>query len=439
MGTRMRRFRRGGAGAMLARRAGWSTADQVISSLSNFALSVVVARQVSTREFGAFALSFALYGYLVTVSRLLVSQPLAVRFSNAEPTDFARAAQQSTGAAIMVALVPAAGMALAGIIFGGTVGPTLLATGALLPGLLLQDAWRMAFFACGRPRAAAANDAFWGVAQLVFVLAVSAAGHGSAVGYLLAWGLAGCAAAALGGAQAGFAPTPGEAWRWLAAHWDLSRYFVSELIAINGASQLMLILVAAIGGLSVTGTIRGAQVLTGPVLILTLSVMAFVIPELARRPWIVGQRLLRVSSCISGAVVVLATAWGTLLVVLPASLGRQIMGSTWAGVDPILLPTVVGMVWSVVALGPTCGIYATKRPKVLFPLQLMVAPAFLVGGVAGVLIGGAFGVAVGIALAHVVNAAVAWTRLTVVARLAAQTHGAADDGVDDERELLRPL
>jgi O-antigen/teichoic acid export membrane protein len=418
---------RGGVAAALARRAGWSTADQVISSLSNFALSVLVARQVSATEYGAFALSFALYGYLVMASRLLVSQPLMVRFSGVDHAEFVRAAGQSTGAAVAVALVPAGAMMLAGVLVGGTVGPTLVATAAMLPGLLLQDSWRMVFFASGRPRSAAANDAVWGVVQLVLVVAVAAAGYGSAVGYLLAWGLAAWVAAALGAVQAGLAPAPSRASRWLVAHWDLSRYFVAELAAISGATQLMLVLVAAIGGLAVAGTLRGAQVLTGPVTLLTLSGMAFAIPELARRPWIVGRRLLLAGAGISAAVVVPTAVWGVLLLLLPDDLGRQVLGDTWAGVDSILVPTVVAMVVSVASLGPTCGVYAAKLPRVLFPLQLMAAPAFLVGGVGGVLVGGAYGAAVGIALAFTFNAAVAWIRFVVVARLVAADGGAAGE------------
>jgi O-antigen/teichoic acid export membrane protein len=418
--ARSRRPYGGGVVASLVRRAGWSTTDQVVSSLSNFALSLLVARQVSAREYGAFALAFAMYGYLVMASRLLVSQPLMVRFSGAPRTEFIPAARQSTGAAVVVALAPAAGMLLSGVIAGGVVGQTLVITALLLPGLLLQDAWRMVFFAWGRPRTAAANDTVWGVVQLALVLAVSAAGQHSAVGYLLAWGAAAWVAAAVGVRQAGFAPTPRKAWRWLVAHWDLSRYFVSELVAINGATQLMLVLVAAIGGLAVAGTLRGAQVLTGPVTLLALSGTAFAVPELARRPWIVGGRLLRVGAGISAGVVVPTAAWGAALLLVPNHLGHQLLGATWTGVDSILVPTVIGMVVSVAGLGPICGVYAAKRPRVLFPLQLMAAPAFLVGGVAGVLVGGAFGAAVGIALAHTFNTVVAFIRFVVVARLAAE-------------------
>ena len=63
----------------------------------------------------------------------------------------------------------------------------------------------MVFFALGRPRSAAANDAAWGILQLALMLAVSATGSSSALPYLLAWGLSGWLAAALGAAQAGIA------------------------------------------------------------------------------------------------------------------------------------------------------------------------------------------------------------------------------------------
>ncbi|MGK5173612.1 hypothetical protein [Geodermatophilus sp. CPCC 205761] len=414
-----RRSRYAGAAA-LARRAGWSTADQVIASLSNFALGVLVARQVSAAEFGAFALVFTLYGYLVTVSRVLVSQPLAVRFSDAEPDDFVRAARQSTGAAIMTALPPAGALVVTGTALGGTVGPTLVTSAALLPGLLLQDAWRMVFLAQARPRTTAAIDATWAIAQVTLLLVASVTDQKSAVAYLLAWGLSGWLAAVMGAARAGYLPSPRAAWTWLRAHWDLSRYFVTEYVAINGSTQLMLVLVAALGGLSVIGALRGAQVLTGPVGILVMSGMAFAIPELARRPWIVGRRLVRVGVGISGAVVALAAVWCTLLLVMPDAVGRQLLGATWTGVDAILVPTVLGLLLSAAGLGATCGVHAARRPKVLFRLQLLAAPAYLAGGVGGVLAGGTLGAAVGIALAHLLNSGFAWVRLVVVARQMAE-------------------
>jgi hypothetical protein len=258
------------------------------------------------------------------------------------------------------------------------------------------------------------------------VLTVSYVGLRSAAGYLLAWGLAGCVAAALGAVQARFRPAPRQAWRWLKAHWGLTRYFVSEVVVINGATQLMLVVVAAIGGLSVVGALRGAQVLTGPVQVLALSSLAFVTPELARRPWIVGRRLVRAGLGVSAAIEVPTIAWGILLLLLPDSLGRQLMGDTWAGARAILVPTVIGMTVATFSLGAACGHYATGLARVLFPLKIMVAPSYLLGGLAGVLAGGAFGAATGLALAHALNATVTWIRFTAAARLAAESRQASN-------------
>ena len=43
-----------------------------------------------------------------------------------------------------------------GLALGGGVGRALVALGVVLPGLLVQDAWRYVFFAAGRPAAASA-------------------------------------------------------------------------------------------------------------------------------------------------------------------------------------------------------------------------------------------------------------------------------------------
>ena len=71
--------------AKLARRASWNVIDQALSSLSNLALSVLVARSVDSEAYGAFTVSFAVYSMAVLCSRALVSQPLMVRFTAVEP------------------------------------------------------------------------------------------------------------------------------------------------------------------------------------------------------------------------------------------------------------------------------------------------------------------------------------------------------------------
>jgi hypothetical protein len=95
-----------------------------------------------------------------------------------------------------------------GIVMGGSVGAALLGLAATFPGLLLQDAWRFAFFAAGRGRDAFLNDVAWAI-FLVPAFALAGLAGASLFAITLAWvsmGLAASAAAAVGIAQARLPP-----------------------------------------------------------------------------------------------------------------------------------------------------------------------------------------------------------------------------------------
>ena len=55
--------------------------DQAFSSLTNFLLSLVIARNVTPEAFGAFTLAFAAYTIVLTIARSLTSEPLTIRYS----------------------------------------------------------------------------------------------------------------------------------------------------------------------------------------------------------------------------------------------------------------------------------------------------------------------------------------------------------------------
>ncbi|MDR2986820.1 MAG: hypothetical protein LBV34_18475, partial [Nocardiopsaceae bacterium] len=67
----------------VGRRFGWGLADQAVSSLTNFAVSLYVARTLGAVQFGAFALAYVTYSFVLNASRGLATDPLLVRFSGA--------------------------------------------------------------------------------------------------------------------------------------------------------------------------------------------------------------------------------------------------------------------------------------------------------------------------------------------------------------------
>ena len=145
----------------VARRFGWGLADQAMSSVSNAAVSFYVARELGATEFGAFSLAYVTYAFALNASRGLATDPLVVRFSNADHATWRRAVAQSSGTSLMVGLVTGACALAVAAALDGTVKLAFLALGLTLPGLMLQDSWRYAFFAVGRGRQAFLNDTIW--------------------------------------------------------------------------------------------------------------------------------------------------------------------------------------------------------------------------------------------------------------------------------------
>src|SRR5215468_11023047 len=64
-----------------ARRLGWGVVDQGVSSLTNFAVTLYVARTLGATQFGAFSLAYVTYSFVLNASRGLATDPLMVRFS----------------------------------------------------------------------------------------------------------------------------------------------------------------------------------------------------------------------------------------------------------------------------------------------------------------------------------------------------------------------
>ena len=66
----------------VARRFSWGIADQAVSSLTNFALGLLVARSVGPAELGSFALVFNTYLIALCLTRVFSTDPLLIRLQH---------------------------------------------------------------------------------------------------------------------------------------------------------------------------------------------------------------------------------------------------------------------------------------------------------------------------------------------------------------------
>ncbi|MFF8632734.1 hypothetical protein ACF052_00785 [Streptomyces pilosus] len=390
-------------------RLSWGLADQAASSVSNFVVGVYVARSLGVTAFGVFSLAWVTYGVVLNVSRGVATDPLMVRFSGVPEASWRGAVARSSGAALGVGAALGAASVAAGLAVGGPVGTAFACLGAVLPGLLLQDAWRFAFFAAGAGRKAFVNDVVWGVA-LVPALVV-AARVGSVSAFVLAWGGSAAVAAAYGCVQSGIRPRPSGARSWVREHRDLGYRYLVENVSNSGASQLRAYGLGAIVGVGAVGVIRGAELLLGPFLALLMGLSLVTVAEAARVLRRAPHRLGAFCLLLGGGQAVAALLWGGALLLVPDRLGELVLGGVWSAAAELVVPVTLGVAGAGLGTGAAAGLRALGAARRSLRSQLFASACYVAGGLGGAVLAGTAGSAWGVAAATVCGSAVWWLHL----------------------------
>lgn len=390
-------------------RLSWGLADQAASSLSNFAVGIYVARSLGLTAFGVFSLAWVTYGVVLSVSRGLATDPLVVRFSGVSDTSWRGAVARSSGTALGVGAVIGAACLVIGLALGGRVGPAFAGLGLMLPGLLLQDAWRYSFFAAGNGRKAFVNDVVWGVALVPAM--VVAARVGTVTAFVLAWGASAAVAAVYGCFQSGIRPRLTGGRAWLHEHRDLSYRYLVENVGVSGASQLRAYGLGAIVGVGAVGVIRGAELLLGPFLAVLMGLTLVTVAEAARMLRQAPHRLGRFCLFLGGGQAVGALLWGSVLLLLPDRLGELVLGDVWSSAAEIIVPVTLGVAGAGLGTGAAAGLRALAAARRSLRCQLFASTFYVSGGLGGAVVAGTVGSAWGVAAAAACSSAVWWLQL----------------------------
>ncbi|WP_230423156.1 hypothetical protein [Prauserella cavernicola] len=391
-------------------RLSWGLGDQAISSLTNFAVGIVVARSLGASGFGVFTLAWVTYGVLLNVSRGLATDPLMVRFSGAADERWRAAVARSSGTALMIGVVSGALSIVAGLAVGGVIGGAFVGLGLVLPGLLVQDSWRFAFFAAGWGQKAVANDLVWAAAMVPTLW--FAAQADSVFVFVLAWGLPVALAAGFGVVQAGVLPSAAGVRDWVDRHRDLGVRYLVENVSNSGSSQLRMYGLGAIGGLADVGAIRGGELLLAPFLALLMGVSLVSVPEAARVLNRAPGKLFAFCAVLGGGQAAAALLWGlAILLFLPASLGVLVLGPVWEPASELILPITLSVTGAGVVAGATAGLRALGAARRSLHAQLFAAAGYLGGGLVGAVLAGALGASWGSTIAVWCGAVVWWWQL----------------------------
>jgi O-antigen/teichoic acid export membrane protein len=387
-------------------------ADQGMSSITNFAVSIYIARTVGAVQYGAFALAYVTYSFALNASRGLATDPLLVRFSGSDVTRWRSAVANCTGTAIWVGVVTAAGVLASAALLGGTARSAFLALGLTLPGLLLQDSWRFAFFAVGRGGQAFLNDSIWAAVLLPALALLRTTGHANVFWFVLAWGSAATVAAAAGPLQARVVPRVSGARQWTSQNRDLGPRYLAEGTANSAQSQLRIYAIGLVLGLAAVGYVQAASTLMGPFMVIFFGMGLVGLPEAVRLLARSSRHLVTFCTLFGVGLAATAFLWGTvLLVALPRGLGQWVLGSLWRPTYPLVLPLTISVMGGCVAASAGMGLHALGAARRSLRAMLVSSASYLVFGVVGALGGGVLGSVIGVAVAGWSGAVVFWWHL----------------------------
>jgi O-antigen/teichoic acid export membrane protein len=388
-----------------------------MSSLTNFAVSIYIARTLGAAQFGAFSLAYVTYAFALNASRGLATDPLMVRASGTDLPTWRRAVISCTGTAAVVGLASGVLVLWAAMLLQGTTRLAFLALGLTLPGLLLQDSWRFAFFALGRGRQAFLNDTVWAVALVPALVLLQMTGHGDVFWFVFAWGAAAAVAAAVGPLQARLIPRLSDSTVWLSRHSDLGLRYFAENTSQSVSAQLRSYGIGIILGLTSVGYVQAASTLMGPFMVISLGMWLVAVPEAGRILRRSPRHLPLFCLLVSGILAVAGFAWGVfLLVVLPRGFGSWLLGPLWRPTYPLILPQTLFVVGAGVSAGAGAGLHALGAARRSLNATVIGSIAFLFCTLVGAFEGGAVGTVRGAAVSMWFGVLLVWWQLRAALR-----------------------
>ena len=375
-------------GRGLTGRAAWNFGDQALSSISNAGVVLVVAHVLGVNEFGQFAIGFTIVTLVLQLVRQLVSMPLVLTTSNLSAGPLRNQARLAVGASISLGAVLAMGIACMAPLFAKSMAGTLLGLAVALPGVFTQDTLRFAAFAAGRPSRAALSDAIWLVAVGASLAALAVSGRATPGMYMAAWGLSGTLAGIVAMWQSGVWPRLPGAMHWTWSHRKTSGLLFVEIAAAYGSAQIAVLMISGAVGPAAAGALRGAQTLLGPVNVVGMAAISFLIPELVRRPHLGRRGRMLAAAGVGGFIAFADLVLGITLLAVPSWVGEALLGSTWSGARQVLLPITLLTLSVALSLGPLAVLQSMGRVGAAALCSIGLFPVMLASTVVGLHVGG---------------------------------------------------
>lgn len=263
------------------RRIVLGVADQALSSVTQFATSLIAIRLLDADHYGAVAAALAVATIALGAARALVGDTLLV-YASAQPVDAQHRMVRDAGAiALLLGVLTAAGCLLLGLLPFRILADVAW-MGVWLPAVLVQDAVRYRFFANGRTQGALLSDVGWVLGEAVGLSVLWAGGWLTGPTILAAWGAGALLGAIVGVALARLNPLAGKPLRWLRETWHLSGWFAAQTALGQAQTQGSVFIVGGVLDRASLGGLRAMQtLLVQPLQSAMLAAQSLLVPRFA--------------------------------------------------------------------------------------------------------------------------------------------------------------
>lgn len=391
----------------------WVLADQAASNATNVIGLALIGRWLAPADFGVVALVFSVLPVAVLTARGTWGESLLILSPVRGQRDDARSPVALGGSLVtgLVFAVLAMGVALILPEHGAVVAVVAL----FVPLLLLHDTARYVRFAEGRPMTAFVSDAAWFVVSVPALLLAQRTGGGPArlvAGWFV--GLVPAAMIALVGVRLSLRGVTA----WLRDDRRTWAPLLGDLGGSAGFRALALVVVITMSGFEDGGGFRAAQVLMGPITVLTLAAAPLFLYSAPSRTLDQTTRTVAVAAASLGGA---AMTWLIVVLVLPSAIGEVALGAAWSAAEPLIGPVGLYHVAAAAALAPVLGLRALRRTGVAFVIRIGSGAALVAAAALGAAVGGARVAGYSMAAVEAITLAVATIALRRPRRTAAMS------------------
>lgn len=392
--------------------------DQGVSSVSNFAVAILIAHYSTARVLGIFALTQSTYIVAIGVARAFTSNCLLTR-PETDDTVMLRYEQGGYLVSLFLSLLMAiVVLAVCPALRSGFTWP-LLILALSLPMLALQDFARYIGISRHDPMYAISLDAAWLV--IFGLLYVGLRWHGlvSMTWLFGAWCLSGAAVGLvtlLFHFSGNIRPLLSF---WQRSERGLGLRFAGQFLVSSVSNYLIFyLLVLFVISVAQVGTIKLALLAVGPVTVMSAGVQSAVIALAAKRFRVDRDGAMRFLAIAGAGMAVVAGLWSSALYFAPVHTLTRLLGPTWPDARGLLPFGGLALVLMCFGGIGTSGLQALRAARANLLVALCLLPVFVCLPIAGAAVSGTHGYVVAAAGAGLVYSVVVWLVLGRTARSA---------------------